>query len=122
MATVGSDGRPHVAFVSPGWADGLLWISTFANSQKAANLRHRPEAALTCPATPETNVLIRATARLVEEPAETARLWNDGVLPYDPSAFFSGPEDPLTLFVELNVTTASIHTLWPSPTRRWRSA
>lgn len=122
MATVGSDDRPHVAFVSPGWADGRLWISTFANSQKAANLRNRPDVALTCPATPEINVLIRATARLVDDPAETKRLWDYGVLPYDPAAFFSGPEDPLALFVELQVTSASIHTLWPSPTRRWRRA
>ena len=120
LATVGPDGRPHVAFVSPGWADERLWISTFASSQKAANLRHRPEVAMTCTATPETNVLIRATARLVEDPTETARLWHEGVLPYEPGAFFTGPEDPETLFVELVPTYASIHPLGGGPARRWR--
>lgn len=121
LATTGADGRPHVAFVSPGWADERLWISTFASSRKAANLRHRPDVAMTCTASPDVNLLIRATARLVVEPAETARLWDDGVLPYDPGAFFSGPDDPEALFVELVPQTASIHPLGPGPARRWRA-
>ena len=120
LATTGRDGRPHVAFVMPGWADERLWISTFASSQKAANLRHRDDVALTCTPTPQTNVLIRATARLVDDPAETARVWDEQVLPYDPAQFFSGPRDPEALFVELIPTTASIHPLGPGPTRRWR--
>jgi general stress protein 26 len=120
LATVGHDGRPHVAFVSPGWHDERLWISSFAGSQKATNLRHRPEVALTCNATPEVNVLVRATARLVDDRAELAQRWAEGVLPYDPGDFFSGPDDPQALFVELIPTYASIHTLWPSPSRRWR--
>ena len=120
LATTGRDGRPHVAFVMPGWADERLWISTFASSQKAANLRHRGDVALTCTPSPETNVLIRATARLVTDPAEATQLWEGGVLPYDPALFFSGPRDPEALFVELVPTTASIHPLGPGPTRRWR--
>lgn len=122
LATANASGRPHVAFVAPGWADERLWISTFGNSRKAANLRVRPEVALTCAATPEVNLLIRATARLVDDPAETRQLWDSGVLPYDPSAFFSGPDDPLTQFVELVPSVATIHPLGPGPVRRWRSA
>jgi general stress protein 26 len=120
MATVDPDGRPHVAFVSPGWADERLWISTFASSRKAANLRHRPEVALTCPASPDVNVLIRAGARCVTDPQEIAQRWAEGVVPYDPGAFFSGPDDPEALFVELRPTSASIHSLMPGPVRRWR--
>lgn len=120
LATVGADQRPHVAWVVPGWTDEGLWISTFASSQKAANLRHHPEVAMTCPASPELNVLIRATARLVDDRVEVARRWSENVLPYDPGAFFSGPDDPEALFVELRPTTASIHTLTPgAPVRRW---
>ncbi len=119
MATTGPDGRPHVAFVSPGWADERMWISTFASSRKAANLRHRPEVAMTCTASPEVNVLIRADARCVTDPAEIARRWAEGVVPYDPGAFFSGPDDPEALFVELRPTMASIHPLGPGPARRW---
>jgi general stress protein 26 len=122
LATADETGLPHVAFVSPGWADERLWISTFANSRKAANLRQRADVALTCAPSPETNLLIRARARLVVDPAETARLWSAGVLPYDPSAFFSGPEDPLTLFVEIVPTVATIHPLGPGPWHRWRAS
>lgn len=119
MATTGRDGRPHVAFVSPGWTDERLWISTFAGSQKATNLRARPDVAMTCAASPETNLLIRGTARLVDDPEEVGRRWTEGVLPYDPSAFFSGPDDPEALFVEIVPTMASIHPIGPGPTRRW---
>jgi len=119
LATTGADRRPHVAWVVPGWTDDGLWISTFASSQKATNLRHHPEVAMTCAASPEVNVLIRAKARLVVDRAEVARRWDEGVLPYDPGAFFSGPDDPEALFVQLHPTTASIHTLTPGPVRRW---
>jgi general stress protein 26 len=120
LATADPDGRPHVAFVAPGWADQCLWISTFASSQKAANLRRRPDVAMTCNPSPDVNVLIRAVARCVDDPAEIAERWAEGVLPYDPSAFFSGPDDPEALFVELRPTYASIHSLAPGPIRRWR--
>ena len=121
LATSGPDGRPHVAWVMPGWTtDERLWVATFASSRKARNLRANPEVAMTCAARPEANVLIRATARLVEDRAEAARCWAEGVLPYDPSAFFSGPDDPETLFVELRPTHATIHELGPAPVRRWR--
>jgi len=81
--------------------------------------RHSPQVAMTCAATPEVNVLIRATARLVDKREEAARRWAEGVLPYDAGAFFSGPDDPEALFVELRPTTASIHSLAPGPVRRW---
>ncbi len=120
LATAGADQRPHVAWVMPGWADERLWIATFASSQKARNLRSNPDVAMTCTATLETNVLIRGTVRLVDDPSERERLWSDGVLPYDPAMFFSGPDDPEALFVEILPTTASIHSLVPGPIQRWR--
>jgi general stress protein 26 len=120
LATTGADGRPHVAWVMPGWADERMWLATFASSQKAANLRHSTAVAMTCAARPEANVLIRATARVVTDREEVAKLWADGVLPYDPSAFFQGPDDPETLFVELTPTSASVAELGPAAPRRWQ--
>jgi len=120
LATTGADARPHVAWVMPGWADERMWVATFASSQKAANLRHRTDVAMTCAARPEANVLIRATARLVTDRAEAAKLWADGVLPYDPGDFFQGPDDPETQFVELIPTSARIAELGPASPRRWR--
>jgi general stress protein 26 len=122
FATTGADGRPHVAWVVPGWADEQLWVATYASSQKAANLRHSPAVAMTCAATPEANVLIRATARLVTEPDEATRLWEGGVMPYDLNNFFQGPTDPETLFVELTPQHASVAPLGPGPVRRWTPA
>lgn len=122
LATADASGRPHVAFVSTGWGDERLWISSFASSRKVANLKQRTDVALTCAASPDVNLLIRATARLVTEPTETTRLWNEGVLPYDPSAFFSGPDDPETQFVELTPSVATIHPLGPGAWKRWRPA
>ena len=63
LATVGADGRPHVTYVSAGWADERLWISVFDKSRKAANLRTRPEVAITCPPSLELNLLIRDAPR-----------------------------------------------------------
>ncbi len=120
LATTGADGRPHVAWVVPGWADERMWLATYTSSQKAANLRHRPDVAMTCAPTPESNVLIRATARLVTDHAEASRLWADGVLGYDPSNFFQGPTHPETQFVELTPTSASIAVLGPGAPRRWQ--
>ena len=122
LATAGADGRPHVAWVVPGWADERMWLATYTSSQKAANLRHCPDVAMTCAPTPEANVLIRATARLVTDPAEATRLWADGVLGYDPSNFFKGPTDPETQFVELIPISATVAELGPGAPRRWRPA
>jgi len=120
LATTGPDGRPHVAYVVPGWADGRLWIATFASSRKGANLRTNPQVAITCAPTPQSNVLVRATARLVDDPAEVAELWASGALPYDLTMFFGDASNPDLLFVELVVDSASIHELGPAPIRRWR--
>ncbi len=120
LATTGADGRPHVAWVMPGWADERMWLATFASSQKAANLRDGSAVAMTCAPTLEANVLIRATARLVTDREEAKRLWADGVLPYDPATFFQGPDDPETLFVELIPTSATVAELGPGAPRRWR--
>jgi len=119
LATADASGRPHVAFVSAGWGDERLWTSSFASSRKVANLRARSDAAFTTTPSPEMNLLIRATARLVTDPDETRRLWDAGVLPYDPSMFFSGPDDPETQFIEFTPTVATIHPLGPGAWKRW---
>jgi general stress protein 26 len=120
VATSRPDGSPHLAAVWGLWHDDAFHFSTGGRSRKARNLAANPIASLTCPPSPEVNLLIRAEARLVHDLDETRDLWARGVLPYDPSAFFSGPEDPETQFIELLPTVASIGTLWPSPPRRWR--
>jgi hypothetical protein len=63
--------------------------------------------AMTCAPRPEANVLIRATAGLVADGDEAAKLWAERVLPYDPTDFFRGPQDPETQFAS-----------WSRPTPR----
>jgi general stress protein 26 len=101
LATVGADGRPHVAWVGIGYGDQTLWTATFRSSQKAANLRHQPMVALHWQECAEHLIFARARARLVEDPDETRRLWGSGILPYDASMFWSSPDDPELQFVEL---------------------
>ena len=122
-ATVQADGRPHLAWVMPGWDGDRLWFATFASSQKAHNLRHQAEVSLHWPQRPDAIAFCRATARLVADVEESNRLWDSGVLPYDLGNFFSGKEDPDLLFVELTPTLASVNSLDPTaPRRRWTAA
>ncbi|MFJ6673409.1 pyridoxamine 5'-phosphate oxidase family protein [Actinosynnema sp. NPDC091369] len=78
VATIGPNGRPHLV---PLWfvvEDGELAGWTYRASQKVANLRRKPEATLQLEAG-ETydqlrGVTMECDARLVEEPAEVARI------------------------------------------------
>lgn len=120
MATTHADGRPHLAWVMPGFGHETMWIATFRNSQKAVNLANGSDVAMHWLQRPDALVLARATARLVDDPAESSRLWDEGAVPYDPAAFFGTKENPLLLFVELTPTVISISGLDPSAApRRW---
>lgn len=124
LATVQADGRPHVAWVMFGYGDERLWFSTFRSSQKGANLQHATEVALQWPERVDRLAFGRATVRLVTDRAESDRLWDDGVLPYDPAMFFSGKDDPDLLFVELRPTRITLRTLLDpaAPPQRWTPA
>lgn len=101
LATVGADGRPHVAWVSLGYRDERIWFSTFASSQKAHNLRHAPEVALHWPERADRLAFARGTARLVDDRAESDLLWDAGILDYDLADFFGTRDNPDLLFVEI---------------------
>jgi general stress protein 26 len=125
LATVGTDGRPHVAWVGIGYGDQTLWTATFRSSRKAANLRHQPQVALHWQESADDMIFARAHARLVDDPVEAGRLWASELLPYDQSLFWSSAGDPELQFVELVPERVSIagtdHTappaVWRRPTR-----
>ncbi|GAA1288385.1 pyridoxamine 5'-phosphate oxidase family protein [Saccharothrix xinjiangensis] len=78
VATIGPNGRPHLA---PLWfvvEDDELLAWTYRASQKAANLRRLPEATLQLEAGDTYDrlrgVTMECDARLVEDPAEVARI------------------------------------------------
>lgn len=121
LATVGADGRPHVAWVGIGYGDQTLWTATFRNSQKVVNLRHQPAVALHWQESPDDLIFARATARLVDDTSEVGRLWVSGLLPYDLHAFWSSPDDPELPFVELVPERVSISGSDPTaPPAVWR--
>lgn len=120
IASVQSDGRPHVAWVVPGWSDERLWFSTFKSSQKATNLRSHNEVAVHWLQRPDAIVFGRATARLVNDSNESSDLWDRQVLPYDLSTFFGTKDNPELQFVELIPSRITIRSLDPTVSpRRW---
>lgn len=122
LGTVQSDGRPHVSWVGVGFGNDSLWTATYAQSQKAKNLRHSEEVALHWPENPDALVFLRASARLVDSAAERAQRWNEGVLPYDQEQFYGSMDNPELLFVELNPYRATVQGADPSaPPRIWRA-
>jgi general stress protein 26 len=121
LASVGADGRPHVAWVSVGYGDECLWFSTFGDSQKVKNLRHATAVSMHWPERGDRLAFARGTARLVTDRAESDQLWDDGVLPYDPAAFFSGKDDPLLQFVQVVPRRVTFRSLFEptAPPRVW---
>jgi PPOX class probable F420-dependent enzyme len=73
IATISSDGRPHVVAMWYAWVDGELAFWTFGKSQKVMNLRRDPR--ITCMVEAgDTYADLRgveliAKARIVEDPA-----------------------------------------------------
>lgn len=119
LATVGPDGRPHVAWVSLGHRPERLWFSTFRSSRKGRNLRHGGEVAVHWAQAPERLLFARAEVRVVEDRAESDALWDGGVLPYDLGGFFTGKDDPELQFVELRPTHVSLRRLDGTNPRVW---
>jgi len=109
VATVGRDGRPHVAVVAPGLPEeGRLWFATRRQSQKARNLVANGEVAFHWPVTTGSGpgeLFARGVARIHDTDESRHRLWNR-VLPYDMTTFWGSPDNPDLVFVETRLTRA----------------
>ncbi|CAN5787734.1 hypothetical protein BH10ACT1_BH10ACT1_16520 [soil metagenome] len=121
LSTVGPDVRPHVAWVMLGNQSETFLISTWRSSQKGVNLRQATEVAMHWPERSDGLMFARASLRIVEDRAESDRLWDDGPLPYDLGLFFTGKDDPDLLFVELRPMRLTVRTLIDpeGPPRVW---
>jgi general stress protein 26 len=119
VATVGRDGRPHVAVVAPGLSEeGRLWFATRRRSQKAHNLVANGEVAFHWPVTTGSGpgeLFARGVARIHDTDEARRRLWNR-VLPYDMTTFWGSPDNPDLMFVETRVTRAVL--IGPEFTKR----
>lgn len=111
VGTSGSDGRPHVAAVSLGFAPDTLWFATTTGSRKYRNLRENPRVAFHWPVEGGTGpgeLFARGTVTLHTDELARHRLWTEAHLAYNPADFFGSPDNPDLAFVETTVTTASI--------------
>jgi general stress protein 26 len=85
LSTVRRDGRPHVAPLPAMWLDGALHFCTGAHEQKAKNIEHNPNCALTT-GTQDfrsgLDVVVEGTAVRVTDSGtltRLAQLWKDKI-------------------------------------------
>ncbi len=111
VATVGKDGRPHVAVVAPGLAEeGRVWFATRRHTQKHRNLVGNGEVSFHWPVTTGAGpgeLFGRGVARLHDSEAARRRHWNR-VVPYDMSNFWGSPDNPDLILVEAVMTRVSL--------------
>ena len=123
LATVGPDDRPHVAMVAPVCDDDapggpVVWVATNRSSRKAVNAMARPDVAAHAavdPARGRSQVFFRGTVEVVDDPAQNARLWNSGLMPYDPAMFFGTPDNPDMVLLRITPTYASSLSMGSAP-------
>ncbi len=101
VATIGRDGDPDVAPVSPAWEDDTLWFMPGATSVKVRNIAHHTAVAMHWQVTEAGDgVEVWGTAEVHTDVDTKKRLWS-GVFDYDLTQFSpGGPEgSPDTVFV-----------------------
>lgn len=106
LGTIGADGTPHVSVVSPGLGtEGRIWFATRLSSKKLRNLRANPRVAFHWPVTGggPGELIAEGTATIHGEQEDRDRLWDAGVLSFDPSGFFGSKDNPDLAFVEVAV-------------------
>jgi len=73
LATINSDGRPHVTGVGALWVDGAFWFETGDRTRKARNIARDPRCTLSV-ATDEFDLVVDGDAHKVTDPATVAAM------------------------------------------------
>jgi hypothetical protein len=73
LATINSDGSPHVTGVGALWVDGAFWFETGESTRKGKNLARDPRCTLSV-ATHEFDVVVEGEARKITEPSTVAAM------------------------------------------------
>ena len=124
LATADKAGRPHLAFVSPGLVNGLVWVVSDLDTQKVRNVRDNPHVALHWPVdADDTNLqlFVRGQARVRTDPGDKEDLWSRNPVPWSLAGFYSGPADPELVFIEITPTYASLAPAFGEGHRVWRA-
>jgi general stress protein 26 len=94
LATVTEEGKPWVRYVTPFADENLtIWMATFVNSRKVAQIRRNPEVHLTTGVTSmenaESYLQIQGRAEILTDEKTKKAVWFDRL-----KGIFSGPGDP----------------------------
>lgn len=71
LATIDTDGRPHVTGIGGSWLDGAFWFTTGRTSRKGRNLARDPRCTMSL-AVQAFDLVVEGEAHLVEDPAVVA--------------------------------------------------
>ena len=120
MATIGSDGMPHLVAMWYGLIDGKVYFETKAKSQKAANLRRDPrivgmvEAGLSYDQL--RGVSIEGTAHIIDDTTDD-EYWAAGVSVFER---YQGPyTEEMRPFVEIMMNKRVIVRIDADRVRSW---
>jgi hypothetical protein len=131
LATINSDGTPHLNGVGALWSDGAFWFETGKTSRKGRNLARDPRCTLTL-ATKEFDLVAEGEAHKVTDKATVAKmasLWAEDwpcrvddsgeALTAEFSAPSAGPPPWHVYRMDVNAATA-LCTVEPGGATRWR--
>lgn len=111
VATVGRDGRPHVAAVAPGLAEpGRVWFAVRRGIQVHRNLEASGDTFFHWPVDTGSGpgeLFARARSRLHDSDSARHTYWNQ-VVPYDQTSFWGSPDNRDLIFVESTVTRVTL--------------
>ena len=121
LATVTEDGKPWVRYCTPFMdPDMNIWMSTFANSRKLAQIKKNPEVHLTAgvidPKTAEYYLQIQGRAELLTDAKSKQFVWFAEL-----GAVFSGPDDPNFVVLKIIPYRIEVQPMAPAPPEVWEA-
>ena len=132
LATINSDGSPHVTGIGALWTHGCFWFETGTRTRKGRNLARDPRCTLSVAAR-DFDLVVDGEATLVTDPATVADLaarWAAAGWPARPddtgtalTAEFSAPSagpPPWNVYRLTPRTATALGTVDPGGATRWR--
>ena len=119
LATADAEGTPHASVVM-GFVDGEhVWIATAMSSRKAQNLAQNPRISIMWQ--PEAEIYVNGDVQLIDDMEQKRRVWDGGLLPYDPERFFGTVDNPDLVLLKITPTTAIVQMVGPGggSVERW---
>ena len=120
MASITTDGRPWVRYITPQAVDDdlVIWGNTFTGARKLEQIAVNPEVHLTVGVkdlgTATTYLQIEGRAEIISDPQLKARWWDDRL-----KAVYSGPDDPMYLVLKIVPYRIELQKMGPFPPEVW---